>query len=269
MRAKQQEQQQRAAESNKPTKKYDKIVKKIRKLVGASAQTFIPQLCKALRQDWYPYLSEEDIKQNKELRDSIRNKIFNDWSYESLYHSGYNIWSDRTVLNYLTDWLRNPIQQETTKGALEKAYEVNQQKIAQKCAISEQEKEQIDKVATELPDTVIPEEDPKTGFSDELMHDLGVAPYGETGKSIRQLTGGMCGGLLKSIAYLTNNDTRPTTRSDILVDYIKPSREFFRGLMLEIDSKKRAEISNYLYFIIKTAEDRFEIIREIDEKEAQ
>ena len=67
------------------TKRYDKVVKKIKKLLGATAQTFIPELCEALSQDWYPYLTKEQIQNDKKLRDSIRNKIFEDWSHESIY----------------------------------------------------------------------------------------------------------------------------------------------------------------------------------------
>ena len=56
-------------------KNYDIVSKKIRKLLSATAQTFIPELAEALAKDWYPQLSLEQIKNNKEARESIRDKI--------------------------------------------------------------------------------------------------------------------------------------------------------------------------------------------------
>src|SRR4249920_1947572 len=115
---------EKANKKHSGTKRYDAVAKKIRKLLSATGQTFIPQLCEALRLDWYPELSEEQIQNDKEARDSIRQKIFKDWSYEAGgRYSEDNIWNDASIDNWLPSWLRNPIQQNASKETLKKANE--------------------------------------------------------------------------------------------------------------------------------------------------
>jgi hypothetical protein len=267
MKTNKQQQVKSADPTNKPTKKYDKVTTKIRKLLGATAQTFIPELCQALKDDWFPTMSEKDLQNNKGIRDAIRERIFEDWSSERGIYSQDNIWSDATINNWLPTWLRNPIQQESNKENLRKATEIR--KIQLKSSISEREKQKLDQIAEDLPDSVIvPDREEETEDEKEqwnqTFQELGVAPYGETGKSTRQLTGAISESAYKLFAALTNNDTPPTKSSDLLVDYIRPTREFRRGLMLEVDPSRRAAIHNALHYASVAIEDMIEIIREID-----
>ncbi len=71
--------------------------------------------------------------------------------------------------------MRNPIQQETTQEARQKANQMR--KIQVKTSISEREKRKIEQIAEALPDSVIvpePEEPEQPSLlTDEIMHDLG------------------------------------------------------------------------------------------------
>lgn len=248
---------------NRPTKNYDFVSNKVRKLLSATAQTFIPELCEALKNDWFPTMPEKELQKNKGIRDAIRDKILNEWSNETIYsHSQDNIWSDRTIKIFFPKWLRNPSENLTMETAREA-------KINKKLLISEHEKKKIEQIAEELPQDVIVEEEEETptGLTDETMHELGVAPYGETGRSTRDLTGDISLYAYKLFAALTNNNSPPNTSDDLLVDYIRPSREFRRGLMLEVGSNRRAAIHNALHYASVAIEDMIEIIDEIDRKE--
>lgn len=246
---------------DKPTKNYDAVANKIKKLLSATAQTFIPELCQALKDDWFPTMPEKDLQNNKGIRDAMRDKIVNEWSCDTIYkREEDNIWKESTILHFLPKWLRHPSEKYTMEAAREA-------KFRKKILISETEKKKIDQIAEELPQDVIIEEEESTGLSDETMHELGVAPYGETGKSTRDLTGDISLHAYKLFAALTNNTSPPNTSDDLLVDYIRPSREFRRGLMLEVGSNRRAAIHNALHYASVAIEDMIEIIDEIDRKE--
>lgn len=109
------------------------------------------------------------------------------------------------------------------------------------------------------------EEEEKEQFNQELQG-LGLAPYGETGKSPHELTGDISEHAYKLFAALTNMKSPPNTSSDLLVEYIRPSREFRKGLMLEVDSRRRINIHNALHYASVAIEDMIEIIKEIENK---
>src|SRR4249920_3754990 len=155
---------EKANKKHSGTKRYDVVAKKIRKLLSATAQTFIPELCEALRLDWYPELSEEQIHNDKEARDSIRDKIFGDWSRDQGKHSEDNIWTDMTIRRNLTDWLRNPNSQ--TESNLERLSRMRDEKMKRKSLISEREKQKLEDVANKLPDSVIIPRQPEQRFED-------------------------------------------------------------------------------------------------------
>ncbi len=97
-------------ERTKTTRRYDSVSKKVRKLLSATAQTFIPELCEALAKDWYPELELHQIKNDSNARNEIRNRMFMDWGDENKVLSD-NLWKDSTINLYFPDWLRNPMRQ--------------------------------------------------------------------------------------------------------------------------------------------------------------
>lgn len=266
----QQQQQQKESKPDKPTPKYDKVSNKIRKLLSATAQTFIPDLCRALREDWYPTISEDEIHHNKSFREYIREKIFDDWSSEQGIYSKDNIWNNATIKVSLPDFLKNPAKQ--TESHLEKLARMREEKLKKKFSLSQPQKDKVKQLAEELPDSVIvpeeEEEEPKNKWlTDEVLHELGAAPYGETGRSTSALTGDISEHAYKLFAALTNNKNPPTSSDDLLVDYIRPSREFRHGLMLEVDHRRRVEIHNVLHYVSVALEDMIDIIKEIESEE--
>ncbi|MGZ5491539.1 MAG: hypothetical protein ACXWE7_12050 [Nitrososphaeraceae archaeon] len=260
---------------NKPTKKYDKVAMKIRKLLSATAQTFIPELCEALKQDWFPTMPHKDLQKNSGIREEIRSKIISEWSNDSIYsNSQDNIWKESTINIYLPDWLKNPNKQ--TESHIEKLARMREEKLKRKISLNQAQKQNLDQIAETLSDDVIVPEDESAEEKAEqdqkfweTAQELGISEYGETGKSTRELTGDISLHAYKLFAALTNNKSPPNDSDDLLVDYIRPSREFRKGLMLEVDRRRRIAIHNILHYVCIASEDMIEIIREIDSKEEE
>jgi hypothetical protein len=151
-----QKEQRRVDHSKHP--KYDEVVKKMRKILGA-ATSFIPDACEALRQDWYPEINQEQIKHDSEARDDIREQVLIDWSYERNDTQG--VWSDLRIQFCFPDWLRNPNKQ--TADYLEKAAANSRmgylaRKFGSASIQIEAQKPAIEKLVQKLPEPInIPE----------------------------------------------------------------------------------------------------------------
>lgn len=100
---------------NARTPNYDKVTHDVKKLLTATAATYIPELCNALRKDLFPRATDNTFTraENKNVRDEIRERILDDWSNERNWSE--SPWGDDTIGNWWPDWLRNPIAQEGTK----------------------------------------------------------------------------------------------------------------------------------------------------------
>ncbi len=130
----------------------------------------------------------------------------------------------------------------------------------------------MEELATKLPDTVIiPEQKPiqpkYTPLDDEELdkelHSLQMDNFGETGQSLRELYGDIThhsDGLFKT---LTQKEMPYADNVDLIVDYIKPSREYWKSLMLEFDETKRTRVHNELSFLAELIEDRLELLKQV------
>jgi hypothetical protein len=243
------------------TKNYDAVSKKVRKILSATAQTFIPELCDGLKKDWYPELTQEQIKNDKEARDSIRDKIQLDWSDTGQVLSE-NPWSEVTITNNFPDWLRNPTQQDSNSEALELAREARQAKINQKRLISEREKQKLVDFATVLPDSVIPPQ-PKEEEEDFDIDIRAGKPMSleQGGKpiTISQAKGNIDYHAGRLFQALTDIDHLPHNNEDV-VDYIRDSREHRRKFILELDPQIRKRMYNDLGAVDAAVQDMLELL---------
>lgn len=253
------------------TKNYDAVSNKISKLLSATAQTFIPELCEALTKDWHPKMTQEQIKNDKQLRDEIRDKILEDWSYDYNVLKGHNIWSELTIKTYFPDWLRNPTQQDSQTEALELAREA---KINKKLLISEREKQNLLDTATNLPSTVIvPEPKEKTTTveddDDERWEQSIPSKYreiGEKGKTVSEQLREIRAAAITLFQRLTEKRYMPAQDDDIILDFIKPTREFRKGLILELDEHAKAHLYNDLGAVDAAVQDMLEILEQNKKK---
>jgi hypothetical protein len=62
---------------------------------------------------------------------------------------------------------------------------------------------------------------------------------------------------------LTNRENMPRLTEDLILEHIKPTREY-RKFVYELDKTQKAELRNWVYYVIKAAEDLLEIIDDAD-----
>jgi hypothetical protein len=211
----------------------------IRKTVGELGYLFIPELCELLKEE-HPEFSNK----------SIQEQVIEDCS---------DIWERSSIYVYLPSWVHNQKQVQAAKKRWETKNADKVKNLKNVFKISEK----IDLQEPTLPISTT-KEDTKDEQFDQTLQELGVAPYGETGKSTMTLTSEISEHAYKLFAALTNNDSPPDESDDLIVDYIKPSREFRKGLMLEVDKDRRTEIHNALHYASVAIEDMIEIINDID-----
>lgn len=77
----QQKENDRKKASDK-TPNYDLVATNTRKYIIGGAALFIPDLCKALKEDWYPRLSTDEIKKIDYIRNELKHKILSEWCSE-------------------------------------------------------------------------------------------------------------------------------------------------------------------------------------------
>jgi hypothetical protein len=97
---------------------------------------------------------------------------------------------------------------------------------------------------------------------DQELHELGIAKFGNTDKSIRELKGRIYQSATDLFEALTDKDSPPDESDDLMVDYIKPTREFRRSLILELDEGDRTLLHNKLHYASVAIEDMLNIIKE-------
>lgn len=257
-------QQQEQERKKKTTKKYDAVAKKIRKLLSASAQTFIPELCEALKEDWFSEYTKERIKEVKEARDNIRDKVLRDWSYESGgRYSEDNIWSDRTIERWFPDWLRDPVKQ--TDSHQEKLARMRETKLNKKLCLNQAQKEKLDDIATKLPDNVIPPPPSEPSYEGEELDLEGGQRFtalGEKGKTPSYMKGNITYHSARLFEALTEIDHLPYKDEDLIVEYIKPTRQYRKSLILELDEQSRKTVWNSLGSVEAVIQDMLDLLEE-------
>jgi hypothetical protein len=236
---------------------YDDVVNKMRKVLGA-ASAFIPEACEALRVDWYAELSQKQVKHDDEARTDIRNQIFNDWSRERNVTQG--VWGDRAVQISLPDWLRNPNKQ--TQDFLEKVSEQGGKatkalyaKLSHRDSLIQEQKPAIDKLADRLPEPIeIPEDE------DEEKITYGPGQETETKRHVLPDPTKLYEDGIKHAAKLWEaltgkDDLTAADTIDVLIDKIKPSREYRLRLFKGLDPMMANHYQRVLIWLNKLIQD--------------
>ncbi len=222
----------------KLSKSYEQLLAEIKDLFRKSASVYVPELCTALaveHTDW----------SNRQIRDKV-----------SLDLEGY--WVQGTIDNSLPSWIFPPGRHAGGK----KAYETrNARKLEQthKMLVS------LEKIDLPPP-PVTPREKPEDEefeISEEMdakLSEMGMGRFGSQGKTLSTVLGDINEGLARAFKSLTEARYMPTEDEDLIVDYIKPTREFRKSLALELDDKPRTYLHNWLHYTIVVAEDMIEQI---------
>lgn len=242
--------QQQQKKKLKKTRK--QVIEEFRSALNKTKAVFVRELCEAIRDENPDWEGREDL--NNDAKDDIRAMVYSDCEELGL--------NQDTVRGYIVSWLqydakiKNTIKGWETKNAN---------------AIASMKKNFMKQSDITISEPKIPE--PKETFTklddeehDKELHSLQMDKFGDTGKSIRELYGDIthyANGLFK---VMTEKEMPYADNEDLVLDYIKPSREYWRSLMLEFDETKRTRTHNELSFIAELIEDRLQIISEVKDK---
>jgi hypothetical protein len=229
----------------KLSKTYDELLSEVKNLFRKSASVYVPELCQALaveHTDW----------SNKE----IQNKVYLDLE---------GFWSTHTIRDSLPSWILKP-------GYVAGAKKGWETKNANKLKSSSKILETFEKV--DLPP---PPATPKTRESedeefeeisedmDAKLTELGMGRFGSQGKTLRSVLGDINHGLAGTFKALTETKDMPTETDDLLVDFIRPTREFRKSLALELEHKHRTQLHNWCHYASVVIEDMIEQIKVAEE----
>jgi hypothetical protein len=219
-------------QKSKGKKSYDELLADMRAVWSNTGIVFIPKLCDALKEE-RPEFSNKQIE-------------------EKIYLDCEGIWVRSYIHACLPSWIHNQKKVIATKKQWEKRY-ANAIKVADKISAN--------LAQVQIPESKMPE--PENDESvDQEMHELGLAKFGETDKSIRELKGEISHYTAMLFKALTLKDIPRGDSEDLMVEYIKPSREFRRSLVLELDETDKTIIHNWLHYVSLAIEDMIEIMRE-------
>jgi len=219
----------------KPAKSYDELLKEIKSLFRKSAAVYVPELCTALAVEHLDWSNEK-----------IKNKVFDDLE---------GFWSPLTVEDSLPSWIHDPSKVATSKKGWETR---NANKVSSASKILAQ----LEKVDLPPPPPIREE----SGINDEKLHDLGLGSYGGSDKTIFRVRNDIHEGARLLFKALCDDKNLPDDGDDLLVDFIKPTREYRLGLAMELDKNQRTNMHNVLHCVIEAAEDMIEQLDKADKK---
>jgi hypothetical protein len=223
-------------QKKKLKKSYAQLLEEAKGIMSKTAAVYIPELCEALKSE-QPELSNTEIKQQIEL-------------------DLEGIWKPTTILTSLPSWIHDQKKVQASKLGWER--QNTRKVIAAKKIIADLEKINLPEANIKQPD--------RTEEVDQEMHELGIAKFGDSDKSIRELKGRIYQSATDLFEALTDKETPPDESDDLIVDYIKPTREFRRSLILELDEGDRTLIHNKLHYASVAIEDMIKIISEVKDK---
>lgn len=248
-----------------PTPKYDAKGNEVKKYFAIGGAKYIEELAEALRQDWFYNVPIEHWKKEytNRARLLIRKKLTKEWSSDK---GNTSPWNDTTLTLHFPEFLRYPGMQttkfiETQRINMEKALQAKADKFREK---TQSQSKAITKLVELSPE---PPKEPEPEITSGGIS-LGPSKYqkqGEEGKSPLTKMGDIREACHDLWTALTNKKNMPHPDEDLIVDHIKPTREY-RKFVYELDENEKTGLHNWLTFTEAAISDMLEIIAEADEK---
>lgn len=239
---------QEHAQVSKYQKEYDQKFEEIKSITSKTKQAYVPILCKIIKKGW-PHYTNEEI-QDKVIRDCDQKLGWNE--------------------DYIYSCIPSDFRPQQAKVRARQKF--SQEKIEKENAPKiEQALKYFDKI-TEIPikDPPQPKAEPEefeiSEEMDEKLTEMGMGRFGSQGKTLRAVLGDINEGLAKAFKGLTEARYMPTENDDLIVDIIKPSREFRKSLALELDDRHRTTLHNWCHYVSVAIEDMIEQINAAEKK---
>jgi hypothetical protein len=241
------------------TPHYDQAATEVRNLLKATGATFIPKLCNALKEDWYPDRTEIEIQNNEEAREDIKDKILRDWSLERAGDE-MGVWKESSIMQWFqicVPWLADPVRQQRAKTAYEKQKEKMHNKY-----YAQIEQQKIDKKLESIAKITPPAPKEEPNYTEpgiELDEPL-LRPIGEEGRIPLLSMGEINSGQYKLWTALTGKEDWAHTSDDLQRDIIKPTREYRKALFSELQDHELNGIARRSSYLIALLQDTIETI---------
>lgn len=223
-------------------KSSEELIKEAETIMGKTASVYIPQICAAVQAE-NPNLNLIQIQEN-------------------VIYRCRNIWTKGTIQHSWGEFVRS----YQKSGKYSKTSNLKKQ----------EQSNQINQTFAKIPEpkpveeqyTIITEEQ-EDDDDEELEQELQAAGYGEfgdTGKTLKELEGDFYESTSDLFRMLTQKDISDDSDQDFLVEYLRPTREFRKGLALELTERKRTIFYNRAHSIIELLEDFMHCIDEANKK---
>lgn len=228
--------QQQEQKKKKLKKSYAELLEEFMSTKKRIAVVYIPLLCEALK-DENPDMKYTDIK----------DKI--------VYDAEQQGWDKQYILRCLPSWL---VEDDPRHKLAVKNWEKRH---------ANQIKESYKKFDLYTKQTPEPPE-PKESYEHEDLDLEGgrLAIYGEKGKLISQQKGDITYHTARLFEALTEIDHLPHKDEDLILDYVKPTRQYRKSLILELDEQSRKTVWNALGAVEAVIQDTLDLLEEEQKK---
>jgi hypothetical protein len=232
-------------QKQKPRKTREQVKEEFKNAIKRTYGVFVRELAEAIRDENPLWIGRENLESN--VKDEIRELVYSDCEELGL--------NQNSVASYIPSWLEKERNRQRTLRAWET-------RNAAKLEASIKKYAELKNI--ELPEPPQPKE--PEPISEEKLHDLGLGSYGESHKSVHRVRNEIHEGIRLLFKALCDDKDLPNDQDDLIVDYIKPTREYRLGLAMEFDQAQRTNMHNKLHFVITAAEDMIEQIDKADNK---
>jgi len=221
---------QKQKQKQKAEKSYEErsqeIRLELRRAIGKYGFVYIPELCELLKKEG---------KTNSEIQE----KVTADWS---------DIWEASSIYEYLPSWVHDQAQVAKIKKGWETR---NANKLkASKTVFDEQAKIEIQEPKLPQPEEQEWDENLPSKFRE----------IGQKGKTVLGQLGAINGGMQELFKALTESEHLPYDNEDLIVDYIKKTRDFRKNLILELDENDRKRLHNRLNAVEAVVQDTLDLL---------
>jgi hypothetical protein len=254
------------------TPNYDKVTHDVKKLLTATAATYIPELCDALRQDWFPRATDNTFArdENKPVRDEIRERILDDWSNQRNWLD--SPWGDDRIRLWFPDWLKHPNHVEANK--IGSAASVAARKYSQKLLSERSDFQNLSRNLPEIPKQLSQlqeEEEEEVSYESYKPYEP-PEPEMPTPQRVYEDTVTYAEKLWSTLVTTNIHKPKkliPAQTSDPLIDFIKPSRKVWLRTLKGLSAEDSGHMQMCLVWLNKLIQDRLQQAAELNKERTE
>lgn len=234
-----------------PTPNYDAQSTDAQKVLKG-CRLFITDLCYALKKDFYDELTYAEIQADANKRNDIAGRIINDFSFEERDDEGH--WTIAMIRQYLATWVKDP---DAVQRGLRAAMTRKERKY------EEEMDEWMNDIGKKIQSKAL--SFAKTQPAAPVLEIEDVTPDRSRGRHKKtpiELYEDACSGIEGIWQALAGVKTFPNNTSDVVLEYIKPSRDHWLHIIKGLEHRESVHIYNLCVWTSQLIADRIKIWKE-------